>query len=401
MILPKLRHNLNTMPSPDPQQPGLFIRDHFRYSESWLIVPPKMVPGLHFFDGAHTAQDLEAEFRRHTSEADAAAAARQLIEALDGAGFLDNATFAQMRESGHRAFAESPVRKALHAGSGYPENAAALRDFLDGFLAGAMPEPQRGTLGIAAPHVSPGGGRESYGAAYRMLTPDLKDRTFVILGTSHYGQPNRFGLTRKPFETPLGATRTAPALLDALAAQPAVVMEDYCQSIEHSIEFQVVFLQHVYGPDVKILPLLCGPFFQSIYNGGNPEDDELLRRFFATLNEIATRDAGQLFWVLGVDMAHIGVRYGDAAAARAGQEQMIRVKERDHGRIASINAGDAHGFWEQVQENHDDLRWCGSSPLYTFMQAVPGALGTLQHYEQWNIDAQSVVSFSGISFAKT
>jgi len=38
--------------------------------------------------------------------------------------------------------------------------------------------------------------------------------------------------------------------------------------------------------------------------------------------------------------------------------------------------------------------------MYTFMQIAPDARGTLQHYEQWNIDAQSVVSFAGISFAK-
>jgi hypothetical protein len=33
------------------------------------------------------------------------------------------------------------------------------------------------------------------------------------------------------------------------------------------------------------------------------------------------------------------------------------------------------------------------------MKAVPGARGTLERYEQWNIDENSVVSFAGISFA--
>ena len=30
-------------------------------------------------------------------------------------------------------------------------------------------------------------------------------------------------------------------------------MEDYCHAVEHSIEFQVVMLQHIYGPKVRIL----------------------------------------------------------------------------------------------------------------------------------------------------
>ena len=53
-----------------------------------------------------------------------------------------------------------------------------------------------------------------------------------------------------------------------------------------------------------------------------------------------------------------------------------------------------------MQERRDDLKWCGSSPLYTFMMAVPDARGELNRYEQWNIDEQSVVSFAGISFSK-
>jgi hypothetical protein len=33
------------------------------------------------------------------------------------------------------------------------------------------------------------------------------------------------------------------------------------------------------------------------------------------------------------------------------------------------------------------------------MKVVPQARGTLQRYEQWNIDENSVVTFAGISFA--
>ena len=51
-----------------------------------------------------------------------------------------------------------------------------------------------------------------------------------------------------------------------------------------------------------------------------------------------------------------------------------------------------------MQENRDDLKWCGSSPLYTFLRAVPQAHGNLLRYEQWNIDEQSVVSFAGMAF---
>ena len=177
-------------------------------------------------------------------------------------------------------------------------------------------------------------------------------------------------------------------------------MEDYCHAVEHSIEFQVLFLQHLYGPDIRILPILCGSFASSIQNGGLPEDNESVRRFLDRLGEIAAREGDRLAWVLGIDMAHMGPRYGDDFVATAGTGEMEDVARRDHARIDRVLASDAQGFWEQVQERQDDLKWCGSSPLYTFLRAVPGARGALRGYEQWNIDQSSVVSFAALSFER-
>ncbi len=67
--------------------------------------------------------------------------------------------------------------------------------------------------------------------------------------------------------------------------------------------------------------------------------------------------------------------------------------------MTRIAAGDAEGFWQLVCERgDDDLKWCGSSPLYTFLRAVPETRGTSLAYEQWNIDEASVVSFGAIQF---
>ncbi len=222
----------------------------------------------------------------------------------------------------------------------------------------------------------------------------------MILGTSHYGAPERFGLTRKPYVTPWGASRTNLSLVDELTRQApeAIAMEDYCHSVEHSIEFQVLFLQAIFGPDISVLPILCGSYAQSIYRGGKPESSENVNRFLGTLGDIAAREGDRLLWVLGIDMAHMGRRYGDAFTALANENEMLAVGGRDRQRMERVAAGDAAGFWELVQENHDDLKWCGSSPVYTFLKVMPNARGSVERYEQWNIDPQSVVSFAGMSF---
>jgi MEMO1 family protein len=403
--LPRLRMDLDFMPSPAPEHPGLFIRDPYRYSDAMLVIPPGLIECLDCFDGAHTPLDLRAALVQVTGDLQVSEIETKLTEALDQAGFLENGTFEAMRDARRREFAAHPMRAPAHAGSAYPaeqeELAATMRRYAEG--GNGNGSPRRGLMGIAAPHVSPEGGWQSYREAYGVLGPEHRDRTFVVLATSHYGAPERFGLTRKAFRTPLGEVANDTRLTDWLAdrAPKSIEMEDFCHSFEHTIELQLIFLQHALGAGVRILPILCGPFARSIARGGKPEDDDKAKAFLEALGEMREREGDKLFWILGVDMAHMGARYQDRFAAHAGEGIMAAVDERDRKRIARINACDSDGFWNLVQENRDDLKWCGSSPFYTFLKTAPDARGELLRYEQWNIDDNSVVSFAGISFTQS
>jgi MEMO1 family protein len=176
-------------------------------------------------------------------------------------------------------------------------------------------------------------------------------------------------------------------------------MEDPCHFVEHAIEFQVVFLQYLFGPAVRIVPVLCGGFADGPRQGAHPEANEGVARFVGALGELAAREGDRLAFVLGVDFAHVGRRYGDALPARAHTGRLATVAARDRARLERIGAGDAGGFWELVTERgDDDLKWCGTSPLYTFLRAVPEARGRLTGYDQWNIDEASVVSFGAMAF---
>jgi AmmeMemoRadiSam system protein B len=387
------------MPSPVEDRPGLLMRDPYGYSATTLIIPPPLVPALRFFDGRTAESDLRAALDHQLGQVDVGGILDHLRRALDEAGFLENGRHEEMKQTRRRAFAEQPFRVPAHAGAAYPEHPEELRRFADQCLAGDE-GPAAGLVALAAPHVSPEGGRESYGDAFRALPASHGERVFVILGTSHYGEPGVFGLTRKPYVTPLGEARTETRLVDWIESRAprAVRMEDYCHSIEHSIEFQVVFLQAVFGPGVRVLPVLCGAFAESVRDGTPPERDEGVRAFLEALGEMQDREGEALCWVLGVDMAHMGRRYGDQRGARAGQGWMREVQRQDAARIERILEGDAAGFWALVQENRDDLKWCGSAPFYTFLRAVPHARGRLRRYQQWNIDPHSVVSFAALEF---
>lgn len=401
-VLPRLRFNLDFVPSPDPARPGLYIRDPYHYSDATLLVPPPLVQALECFDGRQSTLDLRSELVRITGEIQVGEIEKHLFDSLDEAGFLENDNYRQLKAKRELEFATEPVREPIFAGAAYPKDPAALGELMTGRVGQAQGHSH--TIAIAAPHASPDGGWATYRAAYQALPSreEAQDRTFVILGTSHYGAPDRFGLTRKRFITPFGEARAETMLVDELAkiAPDSIRMEDYCHCVEHSIEFQIVFLQHIYGPQVRVLPILCGPFVKSIYEGGLPEENGQVARFFDALGNVGAREGKKLFWILGVDMAHIGGRYGDPMSATANTGEMLTVEERDRRRIEQIAAGDLRNYWNLVQDGHDDLKWCGSSPLYTFLRVMPGLRGELLHYHQWQIDPHSVVSFGAMRFER-
>ncbi len=407
-LLPKLRGDLDVVTSPIPERPGLLLRDPFRYSDQVVVVPAVLGACLACFDGAHTALDLHEQLARLTGRIDLGDVAEALARGLSDAGFLDDAVFQALRTECHTRFARAQVRDAAFSGGGYPAETSTLTATIEGWIgqqtpSGSPPTPPGAaqTVAIAAPHVSPHGGVATYGAAYRALGTDPRDRTFVILGTSHYGRPNRFGLCGKSFATPLGEATIDTELFDQLARDggAAVDVADYCHAVEHSIEFQVLFLQSLYGPRVRILPILCGPLSCGPGHGARPEDDVGVARALGALGELQAQHGARLRWILGVDLAHIGRRYGDPSEVRPHEGVMQEVAARDHARLARITDADADGFWELTHENGvDDLKWCGLSPLYSFLRAYPRARGRLLHYDQWDIDDSSVVSFAALAF---
>lgn len=386
------------MPSPVPDRPGLMIRDPLHYSDATLIVPPALVECLQLFDGEQTDGDLRAALVQLTGDLRVSELVEHLRGVLSESGFCEDAIYKDMREREHARFAQADRRDAIHAGSGYPEEPGELHATLDRYMDGSR-SPMRGLTGIAAPHVSPEGGWRSYGGAYGVLGDEYRDRIFIVLGTSHYGEPDRFGLTRKPFLTPFGATLPVPEVVEKLAAEggPAAKVEDYCHAVEHSIEFQVIFLQHLYGAAIPVVPILCGPFFRCD-GRGKPVEDETVGRFLGALRALAASEGRRLFWVMGIDMAHIGRRYGDSFSAQADADGMKEVEAADRKRLEAVERGDAARLWDACGGVRDSLKWCGTSPLYTFLSAVPGVRGTTVRYEQWNIDEHSVVTFGALAF---
>src|SRR5438128_5780361 len=97
-MLPRLRLNLDFMPSPSEEHPGLFIRDPYKFSDAMLIIPPPLVECLQNFDGEHTDLDLHASLVRATNSLEVSELATHLVDTLSSAGFLEDDVFAEMQQ---------------------------------------------------------------------------------------------------------------------------------------------------------------------------------------------------------------------------------------------------------------------------------------------------------------
>ena len=269
--------------------------------DSLGVVPaPVLVPWAGFqrvvrhFDGTASLVEIQARILRETARRIPMAELQDLVEHLDRAMVLDGPTFAAFLD----AYRRERVRPAALAGGSYASTERALRAQLAGFFAdreGAGPpgddrEPTGATLrGIVSPHIDFARGGPVYTWAYRRLVEDSDADTFVILGVAHQYCRNRFALTRKDFETPLGLVRTDRAYVDRIAALAGgdLFDDELAHRTEHSIEFQVVFLQYLLAGrrDFSIVPILAGSFHDLMEAGIDPIQDDDVRRFVEALRE--------------------------------------------------------------------------------------------------------------------
>ncbi len=207
-------------------------------------------------DGTRTIPEVAQEFTRRTGAGVTDAIVENLVSQLDEALFLEGPRLAARRQAVADEFLAAPRRPAAHAGACYPEGGAELRAYLAAFEADAAPpgvalraDP---LAGLVVPHIDFHRGGPVYARVYRALRepPDL----VIVFGTDHSAGTEPFSLTRKPYATPLGDVATDVALVDALARELGdwVFADELHHKHEHSIEFQAVWLRHLYGEGQRL-----------------------------------------------------------------------------------------------------------------------------------------------------
>ncbi len=377
-----------------------------------VIPAPVLVPWTGFqrvvrhFDGTATLLEIQARILRETAGRVPMAELQTLVEHLDRAMVLDGPTFAAFLD----AYRRERVRPAALAGGSYASNERALRAELAGFFAdkeGAGPpgdggEPTGATLrGIVSPHIDFGRGGPVYTWSYKRLVEASDADTFVILGVAHQYCRNRFAMTRKDFQTPLGLVRTDREYVDRIASLAGgdLFDDELAHRAEHSIEFQVVFLQYLLAGrrDFSIVPILAGSFHDLMEAGIDPIQDDDVRRFVEALREAERAGGRKVAYIGGIDLCHVGPEFGDPD--RVDPTMLERIRAFDTMLLERAEANDPAGWFGTVADVGNRWRVCGLSAAYTMLHAMGPTRGRVLKYDQ-AVDVQRTccVSFASLSF---
>lgn len=407
---PRLRH-LEAFPVEQGGQRHIALRDPAGFTEQVAVLPIPLLDLVSLFDGDHSVADMQAILHERHGAAPTAEQIEALVEGLDEHGFLDSPRFAERRRSIEEAWQRNPVRAAAHAGGAYAAEATELAAQIEAFFThpdgpGSLTrhagEPSATSAiplrGLIAPHIDFHRGGPVYGWAYRELLERADADLFVILGTCHAGMADPFAITLKPYQTPLGEVTVDREFSDELGRRyrADLLASEAAHRNEHSIEFQAVMLRHVLGArPFSIVPVLASYLHEAVWTGGDPERDRRVPRFLDALLETMAASRRKICLIAGVDLAHVGPRFGDP---EPNTEQFLEeIASADLRMLEEVAGGDPTAFYASIAHDGDRRRICGLSPIYTFLRALPGVRGRLLRYRQWP-DPQGAVSFCAAAF---
>jgi AmmeMemoRadiSam system protein B len=357
---------------------------------------------LRLFDGRRTLRDVQAETLRVSPGVELPLEwLARLVERMEAALLLEGPRFRE-RLAEHLA---GPVREPRCIGC-YEGEPDALRRQLRGLFTGpkgpGMPGQRKadGKLRAALiPHMDYTRGGHTFAWGFKELYEHTEASLFVIIATSHYS-PHRYTLTRKDFRTPLGIARTDQEYIDRLIRHygDGLFDDEPCHLPEHSIELEVVFLQYLYeGQPFRIVPLLVGPFQDSVFAGSEPRFRDDVGRMIEALRRAEEETPEPVCYVISGDLAHIGPKFGDPQPVR--EPMLEHSRQQDQAILRQAESADAAGFFRVIADEGDCRRICGLPPTYTALAAARPGRGKVLHYDQYvHPHGHESVSFASVAF---
>ncbi len=357
--------------------------DRFLIRDPYGLSPPLMVSShllllMSLMDGSRDENEIKAEFFRRTGSILSSEDYSEVLRLLDENLLLLNGRFQKALQDLRDRMLSSKVLKPYHAGEAYPKDPKELRKFLDSSLESSQKEHP---LGILVPHMDMRVALSTYGKVYGRIgrRPD----TVLILGVSHYLHETPFSVCPLDLETPLGVLEVDLEVVERLRKnfEHDIFQDILSYRMEHSIEFQAVFVKHLF-PEARAVPAIV-----SYGNEGSLRETALrLARAIEDRN---------LLVISSVDMSHVGRKFGDPFS----YDPSFRDKEY----IKLLERLDSSSAFRLLESDSNRTRIDGQFTNYVFTEllkelgARKGREVDYQIYHEEPTDSK--VSYAGMTFS--
>ncbi len=405
---PRLRR-LMILPVRDGERELLVVQDPMGIMTGQPVLGIESLAILQLLDGTVSLTDISAAVMQESKDLRVGNMVRDFIAQLDELLMLESPRFERALDEARSAYHALEIRPAALEGVSYPAEREALEAFLDEHFAAAVKlrdekgEPAAAAnhvpRAILAPHLDPRREGALMARAYLELgeTPPAPLRV-VIFGTGHNLVGGFHALTRKHFQTPLGKATTDTAFVDHVAAKlgDSAYRGELSHRDEHSIEFQVLYLQRrLAGRPFTIVPILCGGFYHLLDDGLTPAQSPEVQALVDAVRDAEATLGGATLYVAGVDFSHVGPRFGDG---RVTDEVMTEVRAIDEAAIAAAATADADAWFRVIAEKDDATRICGYAPTWATLRCAAPPAGRALGYAQSVERDTSLVSVAAMAW---
>jgi MEMO1 family protein len=405
---PRLRR-LQILPVRDGQREMLLVQDPLGIMAGQPVLGIESLAILQLLDGTVSLTDISAAVMRESKDLRVGNMVRDFIAQLDELLMLESPRFERAYAEARTAYHALEIRPAALEGISYPAESAELERMLDEhFTAAAADRDAKGEpraeldalpRAIMAPHLDPRREGALMARAYLEIgaAPPAPLRV-VIFGTGHNMVGNFYALTRKHFQTPLGKATCDTAFVDRVAASlgESAYRGELAHAEEHSIEFQVLYLQHrLKGRPFTIVPILCSGFYDLLDHGITPRESPEVEALIAAVREAEAGLGGRTLYVAGVDFSHVGPRFGDSKIT---DEIKAEVRAIDTAAITAAATADADSWFRAIAEKDDATRICGYAPTYAMLRCAAPEPGRSLGYAQSSEKDTSLVSVAAMAW---
>ena len=400
---PMLR-NLQFSPIKEGEEQYIVLWDPTGLSKERLVLPLNYFFIVQHLDGEHTLQDIGAIYLKRFGEFLMPNKVEQLLADLDAKLFLEGERTRQAKQQALETYRQAPCRLPQFAGRSYESDPAKLRAQIKGFFTSkegpeikASEHAGKPIKGLVAPTFELKHAGPVYAWAYKELQEAQQPDLYVLIGTAHSGLEQLVTVTDKDFETPLGLVKIERRVTDRLRAEsPSAFNEELAHHNEHALEFQLPFLQESLGKEKSftIVPILTSFSADSLRD---PQIRSQVETFLQTLKEALTASGKQYCVIVGAELAHIGMRYGDSAPPT--DFSFHRCMQIDLEMLKHVENRDPEEFAKFIQKENDQRRISGFSPIYSLLRLIQAESGQVLRYDRGITDQyNSTVTYASMAF---